>query len=77
MAPQILKETIKFLPYIMKLPSRHAWFDYDKEADVAYITFEKPSRASDTEVLENGILVRKRGDKVIGLTILNASRALA
>jgi len=75
MAEAILKESLKLLPFIKKLPSRHVWFDYDKEADVMYISFEKPGRATDTEVLKNGVLIRRRGKKIIGLTVLNASRA--
>lgn len=49
-------------------------FDYDEEADVVYISFERPQQASDSELLENNVLVRKRGDKIVGLTIMNASR---
>lgn len=74
MAPQILRDTIKFLPYMMKLPSRHAWFDYDKGADVAYVTFEKPQQADDTEIFDNGVLVRKRGERIVGVTFLNVSK---
>ncbi len=75
MAEAILKESIRFLPLMRQLPSRHIWFDYDKEADVFYVSLEKPQRATDTEVLKDGFLIRKRGKKVVGFTILNASRA--
>ena len=70
----ILKNSINILPYMMKMPSKHVWFDYDKEADVAYISFEKPQQATDTETLDNGVLVRKRRNKIVGLTIMNASQ---
>ena len=48
--------------------------DYDQEADVLYISFKRPQKATDSEMLENGILVRYRGGQVIGLTILEASK---
>lgn len=74
MAEAILKESLKLIPHMKRLPSRHVWLDYDKEADVMYISFEKPQRSSDTEVLKDGALLRKRGRKIVGITILNASR---
>ncbi len=61
-------------PYLLKLPEPKMWIDYDKEADVLYISFKRPQKATDTEMLKNGILVRYRGDKVVGLTILDASK---
>jgi len=34
------------------------WVDYDKEADVLYVSFKRPQRATDSEMLENGIILR-------------------
>lgn len=48
--------------------------DYDEEADVLYISFGKPQKADDTIHGEGDIIRRKKGNKIIGLTILNASR---
>jgi uncharacterized protein YuzE len=50
-----------------------AWIDYDREADVLYMSFRKPQRATQTIELEDDLLLRKDGGKVVGLTILNAS----
>jgi len=58
---------------ILKLPARHVWFDYDKEADVLYVSFRKPQRATETIELDDDILVRKDGKDIVGLTIMNAS----
>jgi uncharacterized protein YuzE len=58
---------------ILKLPVQHVWLDYDKEADVLYMSFRKPQRASETVELEDDILIRKDGKEIVGLTILNAS----
>ena len=48
--------------------------DYDKEADVLYISFDHPQKADDSIQGKDGIIRRKKGNKIIGLTILNASR---
>ena len=56
-----------------KLPTNHVWIDYDKEADVLYISFRKPQRASKTIETDDDILIRKDGKDIFGLTILNAS----
>jgi uncharacterized protein YuzE len=43
--------------------------NYDKEADVLYINFEKKSKADNSEMTDNGLIVRYSGKKVIGITI--------
>jgi uncharacterized protein YuzE len=48
--------------------------DYDKEADVLYISFKRPQKATDSEMRENGILLRYKGDELVGLTVLEASK---
>lgn len=48
--------------------------DYDKDADVLYVNFGKPQKADDSVQGEDGIIRRKKGKKIVGLTILNASR---
>ena len=60
----------------MKLPQKKVGKDYEKQADVLYVSFGQPQKVSDTMPTERGILVRKKGKKVIGFTILNASRFL-
>ena len=69
---QIMKEIQKFMPSFMKI-ARQMWFDYDKEADVLYISFEKPQNAEDS-IMQDNIIIHKREDKIVGLTIVNASR---
>ena len=48
--------------------------DYDREADVLYVSFGKPQKADDAIQGKDGIIRRKKGNKIVGLTILNASR---
>jgi len=58
---------------MVKLPTRHIWLDYDKEADVLYMSFRKPQRATKTIEANQDILIRKDGREIVGLTIMNAS----
>lgn len=61
------------IPLLRNYPSDQIWIDYDREADVLYINFERPQRATDS-VLKDNVLIRKRNGKIIGVTILNASK---
>ena len=47
--------------------------DYDKLADVLYISFRRPQGATDTQMTDEGILLRYEGKKLVGMTILDAS----
>jgi uncharacterized protein YuzE len=50
------------------------WLDYDAEADVLYISFKRPQKATDTVDLDDeGILLWYRGKELVGITILDAS----
>ena len=47
-------------------------FDYDKEADVLYVSFEKPQNAVRTLPKENGSLWRYNEDGIlVGITFMN------
>jgi uncharacterized protein YuzE len=50
------------------------WIDYDQEADVLYINFNRPQKATDSEMTKQGILLRYRDDELVGMTILDASK---
>ncbi|CAN2040897.1 conserved hypothetical protein [Candidatus Magnetomoraceae bacterium gMMP-15] len=58
---------------ILRMSARQIWIDYDKEADVLYMSFRKPQRATETVELDDDMLLRKDGETIVGLTILNAS----
>lgn len=49
------------------------WFDYDSEADVLYVNFQRPAVADDSEMNEDDTIVRYHKGQVVGFTILNAS----
>ena len=74
---KILQEVYELAPHIIRLPETKMWIDYDKEADVLYISFKRPQQATDSEMLDNGVLLRYRGDELIGITVLEASKVRA
>lgn len=47
---------------------------YDDEGDVLYISFGEGAPADDSDVTDEGILVRLRDGRIVGLTILNAAK---
>jgi len=68
------KSILEAVPALLKLPVREYHVDYDREADVLYISLQWPQKATDTREEGDGILVRYRGKEVVGVTVLNASR---
>lgn len=59
---------------LTKYSHNQLFIDYDEEADVLYISFGRPQKADDSIHGEDDIIRRKKGNKIVGLTILNASR---
>jgi len=68
------QEIFEIIPHIKRLGSKNIWFDLDEEADVLYVSLERPQRASDTDILDGGTFLRLRGKKVVGITITNFSK---
>jgi uncharacterized protein YuzE len=64
---------LKSIPFLMDFPRGRFWVDYDDEADVMYINFERPQRATDTKMTDDGILLRYRDRQLVGVTVLDAS----
>lgn len=78
MAKEVLEDKsigylLKAISHLMKLPKTHMWLDYDAEADVVYIHFEEKPNSTHSEMLDNGIILDYRGNRLVGLTILEAS----
>lgn len=55
-------------------PRKHLWSFYDAEADVLTINFKKPSRATDSELIDDDLIIRYKGDEIVGLTIRHAGK---
>jgi uncharacterized protein YuzE len=69
-----LSDFLDPIPAMLQAPHRSMHCTYDEPADVMYVNFEPGAEATDSELGPDDIIVRYRGDEVIGLTILHASR---
>jgi uncharacterized protein YuzE len=50
--------------------------NYDSQADVLYINFDPPQEADDSDITDEGVIIRLRDNHIVGLTILNATKSL-
>ena len=71
--PKDLTPLLRAIPQLVQFPIKTMWLDYDEEADVLYLSFQRPQKATDSEMRDDGIIVHRRGKKIVGLTILDAS----
>lgn len=70
----IVPESImQAIPMLVDFPQERFWVDYDREADVLYISFQRPQSADDSVMSDDGILLRYRQNELVGVTVLDAS----
>jgi uncharacterized protein YuzE len=79
MAVEVLEdETIAYLlkatANLVKLPRTQMWLDYDREADVLYLHFEEKPASTHSEMRDDGVIFDYQGNRLVGLTILEASK---
>jgi uncharacterized protein YuzE len=74
MVPVELKKIMDIVPQLVGIPYMRVWSSYDKEADVLYLNFKKPSHADDSEITDNDTIIRYEKGEVVGITVLNASK---
>ena len=72
-AEDFIKHCLTMASDIINLPIERMWIDYDREADVLYLSFRKPQRAKETIETDDDILIRKDGKEIVGITILQVS----
>ena len=70
MAPVQLSNFLDAIPAVLQAPHRSMQCTYDEPADVISMNFEPGADATDSELGPNDIIVRYRGEEIIGLTIL-------
>lgn len=73
LTPNIMQSVTRAIPLLLTFPAQRFWVDYDTDADVLYISFQRPQQATDTTMIDEGILLRYRGKELVGITILDAS----
>ena len=54
--------------------TEHTHLSYDREGDVLYIAFGEPQPADDSDLTDEGVVVRLREGRIVGLSILNATK---
>ena len=50
--------------------------DYDKGADVLYISFGDPKEANDSIEVQDGVVCRLKDNRLIGITVTNFNKRL-
>jgi len=74
MAAIEIERMLTLVPQLLEIPHSRIWTTYDKQADVLYVNFKKPSHADDSELTDDDIIVRYEEGQIVGITILNASK---
>lgn len=70
---KISNSVFQAVPFLIDFPTQRYWIDYDSEADVLYISFQRPQKATDSKMTDDGVLLRYRGKQLVGITVLEAS----
>lgn len=65
------------LPALASLMRReeNLLIQYDKGADVLYLSFGQPKIADDAELVNDDLLIRKKGQSIVGVTILHFTKS--
>lgn len=71
--PEVSNSILQAIPLLIDFPEKKFWIDYDSDADVLYISLQRPQKATNSEMTNDGILLRYKGDQLVGITILDAS----
>ena len=70
----LMEDLLKAGAHLARVGAPHVWIDYDTEADALYVNFQKPLRATQSELLDSGVILRYRGEKLVGMVIFDASK---
>ena len=70
---EIKEELFRSIPFMLKTPSHRIWIDYDEDADVLYISFQKPQHANDS-VMEDNLVYHYRDKEMVGVTVIGAKK---
>lgn len=66
-----LSGLLKAASILAQFPVRKLWLDYDEEADVLYVSFRRPQDATDSQMRDDGVLLRYRNGELVGVTIFD------
>ncbi len=74
LAEKSLNHLLKAVSHLVQLPKRQMRLDYDEKVDVLYVHFKDAASSTHSEMRENGIILDYRGNTLVGVTILEASK---
>jgi len=69
-----VEQVLRVVPEFLSMPFNRIWSSYDREADVLYVNFKKPSHADNSGLTNDDIVVRYVKGKVIGVTVFHARK---
>jgi uncharacterized protein YuzE len=69
----LTRSLAKAIPLLVDFPAQRFWVDYDREADVLYVSFQRPQKATNTKMTADSVLLRYRDKQLVGITVLDAS----
>jgi len=69
-----LAHLLRAVSHLVQLPQAQMWLDYDAEADVLYLHFEERPGSTHSELREDGLILDYRGNRLVGITVLEASK---
>lgn len=73
--PEVVQDLLAAVPHLVRLTSHKLWVDYDSEADVLYLSLQRPQRATDNRYVDDeGVILSYRGKELVGITVLDASK---
>ncbi len=58
MAITDIRDYLRMMPAVKSLPEKYIRLSYDAEADTLYVSFKKPSHATDGEITDEDVIVR-------------------
>jgi len=70
----VIRAALRAVSGLLQLPATQMWVDYDRKADVLYINLRRPPVVADGEMTEDGIIIRRQADEIVGITVLDASQ---
>jgi uncharacterized protein YuzE len=71
---ELITGALALAQLVSKLSNADLWMNFDREADVLYISLRRQQQATETVELEHeGILLHYRRSEVVGVTVLDAS----
>ncbi|ETX03452.1 DUF2283 domain-containing protein [Candidatus Entotheonella palauensis] len=71
---EIVYSVLQGIKNLLKFPRTQMWLDYDTEADVLYLHFEKEPHTTHSDMRDDGIILDYNEDRLVGITTLEASQ---